>query len=77
MEGKSNRRGDRISVPGIHAAEEHWGHILGKGVRRTAAIMRMWGIEKRRYRKDWRKRVDKVIRQVGVDSCGLWDGNMG
>lgn len=50
-------------------------HIKG-GVRRTAAIMRMWGIGKRRYRKDWRKRVDKVIRQVDVDSSGLWDGNM-
>lgn len=46
MEGKSNRRGDRISVPGIHAAEERWGHILGRGVRRTAAIMRMWNREK-------------------------------
>lgn len=77
VEGKSNRRGDRTSISGIHAAEERWGHILGRGVRRTAAIMRMWGIGKRRYRKDWRKRVDKVIRQVGVDSCGLWDGDMG
>lgn len=37
----------------------------------------MWGIGKRRYRKNWRKRVDKVIRQVGVDSCGLWDGDIG
>lgn len=36
----------------------------------------MWGIGKRRYRKNWRKRVDKVIRQVGVDSCGLWDGDI-
>lgn len=77
VEGKSNRRGDRISVPGIHAAEERWGHKLGRGVRRTATIMRMWGIRKRRYKKDWRKRVDKVIRQVDVDSCGLWDGDMG
>lgn len=39
--------------------------------------MRMWGIGKRRYRKNWRKRVDKVIRQVGVDSCGLWRHGVG
>lgn len=39
--------------------------------------MRMWGIGKRRYRKDWRKRVDKLVWTVvgyGMETWGRRKG---
>ena len=77
MEGKGGGGGERIQVPGVHL-DGKWrtgGTYKGESEEAAAVMGQVWGIGRRRFGKDWGKRVwlfDRLVWSVISYGVEIW-----